>query len=47
MDKSPNKEAIAFFTECIGMGGVLMLIVGFFLLRILETFGIVKVNLWN
>lgn len=45
MDKSPNKEMIAFFTECIGLGGILLLIVGTVLLKFLEVFGVVKITI--
>jgi hypothetical protein len=45
MDKSPNKEMIAFFSQCIGLGGVLLLIIGTILLKFLEAFGIVKITI--
>jgi hypothetical protein len=45
MDKSPNKEMIAFFSECISLGGILLLIIGTVILKFLELFGIVKITL--
>lgn len=45
MDQSPQKEMLAFFTECIGLGGVLLLIVGTILLKFLEIMGIVKITI--
>jgi hypothetical protein len=45
MDKSPNKEMIAFFTEVIGIGGILFLIVGTVLIKLLEVIGIVKITI--
>lgn len=45
MDKSPNKEMLAFFTECIGLGGVLLLIVGTVLLKLLEAIGLIRINI--
>jgi hypothetical protein len=45
MDKSPNKEIIAFLGECIGLGGVLFIIMGTIILKFLEAFGIVKITI--
>jgi hypothetical protein len=45
MDKSPNKEMISFFTQCIGLGGVLLLIIGTVIVKFLELVGIVKITI--
>ncbi|MBP9847214.1 MAG: hypothetical protein KBD43_14235 [Saprospiraceae bacterium] len=45
MDKSPNKEMIAFFGQCIGLGGVLFLIMGTVLIKFLEMLGIVQITI--
>ncbi len=45
MNESPNKEMIAFFTECIGLGGILLLIVGTVIIKLLEVLGIVKITI--
>jgi hypothetical protein len=45
MDKSPNKEMMDFFSQCIGLGGVLLIIVGTVILKFLEIFGIVKITI--
>jgi hypothetical protein len=47
MASSPNKEMISFFTQCLSMGFVLLIIVGLVILKGLEVLGIIKVNLWN
>ncbi|MCX6719160.1 MAG: hypothetical protein NTZ38_02165 [Candidatus Taylorbacteria bacterium] len=43
MDKSPDKEMIAFFVECLGGGGILLIIVEVIILKILEVFGVIKI----
>ncbi len=43
--ESPHKEMVAFFTECIGIGGMLFLIVGTVILKLLEVFGIVSITI--
>ncbi len=43
MDKSPQKEMFEFFGACIGMGGVLLIIVGSIILKFLEAFGVIKI----
>lgn len=45
MDKSPNKEMVSFFTECLSLGGILIIIIGIVMLKFLELFGIVKITL--
>ena len=45
MDKSPQKEMLAFFGEIIGIGGILFLIVGTVLVKILEIIGVVKITI--
>jgi len=45
MDKSPNKEMLSFFTECISLGGILLMIMGAIILKFLELFGVVKITL--
>jgi len=45
MDKSPNKEMIAFFGQCIGLGGLLFVIIGTIIIKFLEAFGIVKITI--
>jgi hypothetical protein len=34
-----------FFSQCIGLGGVLLIIVGTVILKFLEIFGIVKITI--